>query len=245
MSKFNITDIDLEEVSFVGKGANQGAHVVLMKRMEDEMPKLEDLQKEFDKMKKEHDELVKANSELQKTHDELKTSSDELQKTLDELKKSAEKKEDKTDKIDKSAMSDEVRKQFETQETELQKQADMIAKMQDERLEKEWISKAGDVLLVGEADEVGKLLKSVAETSPETAESLMTLLKAANTRIEKGNLFKELGVGGEVDDDSALAELNKKAHELAKDKDMTFEKAFAHVYKKEHKLRKQYQLEQK
>ena len=172
----------------------------------------------------------------------MKASNDDLQKSHDELKKTAD---GNTDDDLKKGMSEEVRKQFETQEVELKKQAEMIAKMADDRLEKEWISKAGDVLLVGEADEVGKLLKSVAETSPEIAESLMTLLKAANARIEKGNLFKELGVGGEVDDDSALAELNKKAHDLAKDKDMTFEKAFAHVYRKEHKLRKQYQLEQK
>ncbi|MCK5604557.1 hypothetical protein KAR91_21895 [Candidatus Pacearchaeota archaeon] len=334
MSVFNITDMDLDEVSFVDKGANQPAHIILMKRLgkaktkremgedfpasafayvpdsdkpstwklrlwdsiseketaaqvgravaalgpgfrgqkvqipsddlsgvkakvlaawlrvnedknREDAPTIlksegfmkktaEEIQKELDELQKTHDELVKTNDELQKTHDDLT-------KDHDELKKTAVKKED----IDKSGMSDEVKKQFEKQETELADQAKIIAKMQDDRLEKEWISKAADSTLVGEATEVGKLLKSVAEASPETAESLMTLFKAANARIEKGNLFKELGTGGESEVDGALGELNKKAHDLAKAEKITFEKAFAHVYKTENKLRKQYLLEQK
>ena len=330
--KYNITDINLEEVSFVGKGANQDAHVVLMKRIEKAetkremgedfpasafayvpdpkkpstwklrlwdsiaeketrsqigaavaalgkgfrgqkvqipsddlsgvkakvlaawlrvnedknrgdapsilksggfMKTKEEIQKELDELQKTHDELVKTNDELKKTHDELVTEHDELKKT-------AVKKEG----IDKSGMSDEVKKQFEQQETELKKQADMIAKMADERLEKVWIEKAGTVLLVGEAEEIGKILKSIAETEPETAESLLTILKAANTRIEKGNLFKEIGAGGESET-GALGELNKKAHELAKSESITFEKAFSKVYRTETKLVKQYRLENK
>lgn len=237
MSKFNVTDIDLGEVSFVGKGANQEAHVILMKRMEGEMPKLEDLQKELKKLQKEHDELKTANDELQKTHDEL-------QADHDELKKSADKKDDKDD-INKDDLPEAVKKHLEKQDEELQSQAKVIAKMADERLEKDWISKAGDVLLVGEADEVGKLLKSIAETSPEIAEATMAILKAANSRIAKGNLFKELGTGGETEIEGALGELNKKAHEMAKAESITFEKAFAKVYKKEHTLRKQYLNEKK
>jgi len=330
--KYNVTDINLDEVSFVGKGANQSAHVVLMKRLEkaetkremgedfpasafayvpdpkkpstwklrlwDSMSEketrsqigaavaalgkgfrgrkvqipsddlsgvkakvlaawlrvnedknrgdapsilksggfmkktLEELQKEFDELQKTHDKLVKTNDTLQKTHDDLVTEHDDLKKTAAK----------KDGKIDKSGMSDEVRKQFEEQETELKKQADMIAKMADDSLKISWIAKAGDVLLVGEAEEIGKLMKSIAETSPETAESLLVILKAANARIEKGNLFKEIGTGGEADT-GALAELNKKAHELAKSEKITFEKAFSKIYKSDKVLRKQYLAE--
>jgi len=223
----------------VNKDKNRGDAPSILKSGGFMKKTAEELQKEFDELQKTHDELVKTNDTLQETHDELVKTNDTLQETHDELKKTVA---NKGDKIDKSGMSEEVRKHFEKQDEELKSQAEVIAKMADERLEKEWISKAGDVLLVGEAKEVGKLMKSIAETSPETAENLLVILKAANTRIEKGNLFKELGTGGESDT-GAIAELNKKAHELAKAEKITFEKAFSKIYKSDKVLRKQYLAE--
>lgn len=333
--KYNITAIDLEEVSFVGKGANQDAHVVLMKRFEKaetkremnedfpasafahvpdpkkpstwklrlwdsiaeketpaqigravaalgkgfrgqkvqipsgdlpgvkakvlaawlrvnedknrgdapsilksgegKMPN-EELQKKLDDLQKKFDELTTSTVALQKTHDDLVTDHEALKKTVDDGG-------DGKNKIDKSGMSESVRKQFEEQETELKKQADIIAKMQDDDLVKVWIGKAADAPLVAKAADLGALLKSVAETAPETADDLMGIFKAADARIAKGNLFKEIGSSGESDVDGALGELNKKAHELAKEKNITFEKAFSLIYKSNKELRKQYLLE--
>lgn len=247
--KFNITAIDLDEVSFVGKGANQEAHVVLMKRGDiptqikskggnmpkDELQKkLDDLQKGFDDLQKKFDDIEESNKTLQKVHDDLVLAHDKLEKDAGEKG---------GDKVDKTEMSAAVRKQFDDQETELKKQADVIAKMQDVALTKAWIVKAAGAPLVASADDLGALLKSVAETSPDTAEALLVVCKAADARIAKGNLFKELGTGGEVDDASAAGKLNKLAHETAKADGITFEKAYSKVYKANKKLAKQYLAE--
>lgn len=125
--------------------------------------------------------------------------------------------------------ADETRVKLEKAETEL-------AETREELRTRDIIAKAEkQFAAVGAKDDVVAVLKDAGDKlSPEAYESLVGLLSAANTRIEQGDLFKELGqtVVGDGSDTDAWAKIEKAADELVeKSGDLTREQAIDRVLK--------------
>ena len=147
----------------------------------------------------------------------------------EELAKSTEtepKTEPKTE-IDKSELPAEVRailEKAETETAEIRKRAEAAEELakaeRDARIEREFITKAAsDFPHLGNASDLGPRLKRMSETlSKEDYDAHLQELKAANARIETGQLFAELGKSGDPTPGSSdtSAELQAKAEEIRK-----------------------------
>ena len=109
--------------------------------------------------------------------------------------------------------------------------AEVIAKAErDFRLEREFISKAQSLdNLSVDADAFGKVLKNAAEAlSQEDFDALMSTLEGANSSVEAGAVFAEVGKASSFDNDGPTSALNKAAASLREsDSDLTPEQAIA------------------
>jgi len=153
--------------------------------------------------------------------------SDEVKaQLLESLKKQAEEVK-KAEAIKDEAYQARIQKA----EDEAKSAKDEIAKMVHDNRKAEWIAKAADYSHIsGSAKDIGTLLMSIEEVSPETAEKVENLLKSAEVELKESQLFKELGTSVQVDANSAEG----KAEVLAKAKlaegDITIEQARAEVW---------------
>ena len=105
-----------------------------------------------------------------------------------------------------------------------------LAKAKDEDLTKQFTTKAAglDALPV-KADELGPVMKALADKDPENFAKLEGVLTAANEAVKKGALFSEAGRGGATTG-GAVEKMNAKVAEMvSKDAGMTKEKAFTKV----------------
>lgn len=138
--------------------------------------------------------------------------------------------------IDKSELPEPVRAALEKAEAEnaanlqrlekAEKDAAESAKLakaeRDARIEREFITKAeNDFPHLGKAEDLGPRLKRMSETlSKDDFDAHLNELKAANARIETGELFAELGKSGDPAPEGTgsgeLAEITRKAEELRK-----------------------------
>lgn len=154
-------------------------------------------------------EAVKA--ALAKRDEELET----LRQRVDELSKKGE---DKSDDINKADLPEPVRKRLEDLEKRA-KEAEEIAKAEREaRIKAEIRKRAENYANVAKADDIADVIYKAQSVSAEFAEKLEAILKAANERIEKGALFKELGTSASASDDPAaeFAQLVQKRMEADK-----------------------------
>lgn len=154
-------------------------------------------------------EAVKA--ALAKRDEELET----LRQRVDELSK---KDEDKSDDINKADLPEPVRKRLEVLEKRA-KEAEEIAKAEREaRIKAEIRKRAENYVNVAKADDIADVIYKAQSVSAEFAEKLEAILKAANERIEKGALFKELGTSASASDDpvAEFAQLVQKRMEADK-----------------------------
>lgn len=187
---------------------------------------------ELKKLKGDFQSLQEKYEGLEKSFRAQGKVKDDLEAQVKELTKSAESEDDVT-----KGMSEEVRKAFEEQKAELQKQADVIAKMEDERITKVLVEKAKtDYPLAGDPEFFAGLVKSLDDSQAEKFHSAMS---AVNERIKKGGLFKSIG-HGDGEGGTALEKITALAKEYAKKSGCTQAEAFAHVYKTSDDLRKQY-----
>ena len=148
------------------------------------------------------------------------------------------------DGIDKSALPEAVRKQLETQEQDIKKQAEDIAKMKDEGLTREYVAKAVEVGAIGKSDEIGTLLKDIAKHDSALAVKVFDVLKGADTKIRTGGLFTELGKEEGKGGASAYDMIVQKASELRKTcPELSEAQAFTKVYDTDHDLRNQHLAE--
>lgn len=151
----------------------------------------------------------------------------DLEKQVEELKKGQDKGDEGQVDLFKG-MSPEQRAHFEKMQKRAE-EAERIAKEEREaRLRKEYIQKAQELSGLNiSAEEFGPILKSAAEKLPEEEfTKLHEVLKSASKVIETSSIFKEQGRDG-AGEDTALAELEKKAEELRKaDSSLTKEAAF-------------------
>ncbi len=170
---------------------------------------------------------------------------DELQKKVEELEKKGQpgKSEESPEDILKG-MPEAVRKMVEEARKEA-KEAQEIAKAEREtRLKQEYVAKARQLPALGiKPEEFGLVLKAVAEACPNEYPKIEAVLKAANTAIEKGELFKTYGSGGEGSG-SAWEEVQKKAEQICKsDSSISKEAAIAKVFREEPELYNRYKME--
>lgn len=130
--------------------------------------------------------------------------------------------------IAKAAEADETR-------VKLEKAEEALEETRDQLRTNEIIAKAEtEFKKVGAVDDLVEVLKSASATmSPEAYEKLVTLLSAANARIEKGDLFTEMGrtVAQDGSGTDAWAKIEKAADALVEKSDagMTREKAIDRV----------------
>jgi len=148
--------------------------------------------------------------------------------------------------------NEELKKQLETTtgeltktKTDLTKAQEDLAKAQEEQKKREYITKAaGFKNLSTNAEELGTLLKAVAENkaTPEDVQKLEGLLKAADEAISKGNLFGEIGrSGGGAVPGSALEKFNQMVDALVqKDGKLSMADAISKVAREHPDLYDQY-----
>jgi hypothetical protein len=98
--------------------------------------------------------------------------------------------------------------------------AEGIAKAEREiRVGREFVAKAEafEALPIGKAEDFGPVLKAVHEKLDKAdADALDVVLKAADEQIKKGELFKEMGRGGQPEAGDAFSKMQKAAEDIKK-----------------------------
>ena len=253
--KYRLSDMELDFVSLVAAGDDPMAHVVISKAAPEDKrtesvegtPTLSDknLPKEtavatinksdldpevvayIDGLEAEVDTLSKDAEDI----DALKAEIEDLKGTL---AKSAPKDEEAQEEITKALLAKAdpaVRALIEKQQADL-KAASEIAKAEREaRLEREYIAKAEALpMLTEDKTKMATALRAIAENlAPEQAETVTTVLKAANEQIAKSNLFSSFGTGG--GETTISKSVKAQAEALMKaDPNLTYEQAEVKVY---------------
>lgn len=216
MAKGNrLTDMEFDEISLVTRPANQLSKVVLFKS---------DTTKEDEDMSEET-----AKSDVTKDDNE---QIELPQEVFDYITALEEANADLLQQVEKMAAAADPEDDSEGDETELLKSADpriveliksaeqraeaaeRIAKAErDVRLEREFVSKAqGLNQLPVNADEFGKVLKSVAEAvDADTFAKVWQVLEAANNSIKSGGLFNEIGKSNGTNDTGPISNIDREA----------------------------------
>lgn len=94
-------------------------------------------------------------------------------------------------------LPESVVKILKEQSVQLQSANEMIAKMRDDSVAKEFIAKAATLTnnLGVDSNDFGLVLKSIHAANPELATKVENVIKSANEAVAKGNLFAEVGTG--------------------------------------------------
>src|SRR5581483_4759770 len=211
----------LDRIDLVTAGANQGAHITLYKS--------EDPSNESHLIDKSVDGTLGGMDSME---------NDNTQE-VDEVEKAEVTPKSRVKSISKAQV--ELQKALEAEVQKNQALAERVEKMENERLEQEFIAKAADLANLGPAPELGRLMldvkKSVSETSYQTLERL---LKAANAQLEKGALFATLG-RSEVENPTVEDRINELAKaKLAAGTAKTIELAKMDVIRENPDLRADY-----
>ena len=236
-----LRSVKLDEISFVGKGDNPEAHVLLLKVKQDQ-PEV-DIDKKGDlsmdeKLKKELEDkiaaLEKEKADLIVEKETLEKACSEKDKALDEAKAKGVKKGKEEEDIYKG-LPEAVVKEIESNRAR-------IAKMEDDNLTREYVSKAAEVTLIGKADDLGDMLKTIAKTDSAMADKVLAVFKTAQARIKEGGLLEEVGKeSGTGSATTAYDKIIAKAAELRKATPaLTEAQAFTKVYDSDADLREQY-----
>lgn len=221
----NVTDMEIDEISLVDRGANQHALVTIAKRapdQEENMPEI-DLYNEtgelLDQEKLESGSVVyddEGNPYKFTLEDPEKADEKELESvgksepknpflTKEPVKKNNDYAAQVLEELSK-AYTDEARDEVlskafgrvEELETQLQKNAEIAKSERDLRLTREYISKAHEYNVPVDADELGPVLYRMAETmSFDDCAVIAKCLEASGAM-----LFEEIGnIGGGANDD--------------------------------------------
>lgn len=194
-----------------------------------------------EKLKKELEDKIAA---LEKQVADLTKEKEDVEKAADAKAKELEMKleEAKAKGVKKEEGEDIYKGLPEAVVKEIESNRERIAKMEDDNLTREYVSKAAEVTLVGKADELGDMLKAVAKTDPTMADKILTVFKTAQARIKEGGLLGE--VGKEDSSNAGATAYDKivaKAAELRKATPaLTEAQAFTKVYDSDSDLRTAY-----
>ena len=223
-----LVDLEVEAVAAVDRPANKRRFLVIKRAEEggEMVPETVEAAKGHDRsllraawnIIAKHLGLHETNGEGEEAMSEQEKKLAELQKQVEELSKKAQ--EQEAEEINKADLPEPVRKRLEELERKAQ-EAEQIAKAEREaRVKAEIRKRAEGYAGVGEVDKIAKALYEAQEkVSPEFAQELEEILKAAQERIAKGDLFKEFGSNGKPlsgDPSEQFAELVKKVAEEEK-----------------------------
>jgi hypothetical protein len=103
------------------------------------------------------------------------------------------------DTIEKAldGLSEEVKKSFIEQRDRLVKAEAALETERVAKADAEWTAKVRPLDgVIDNPEEFGAELRTLAESNPEMANSIVTKLQTANERLTKSDLFNELGRGG-------------------------------------------------
>jgi uncharacterized protein YllA (UPF0747 family) len=192
-------------------------------------------------LKKSKEEAEAKVAELTKQSKTLIAEKAAFEKALSDKEKELE--EMKTKGVKKEQEEDIFKGLPEAVVKEIESNRARIAKMEDDNLTREYVSKAAEVTLVGKADEIGDILKSVAKHDPAMADKILGIFKTAQARIKEGGLLGEVGkeVGDSSSTVSAYDKIVAKAVELRKSNPaLTEAQAFTKVYDSDSELREAY-----
>lgn len=188
----------------------------------------------------------------QELRDELAKAQKRIAKLEKKLTKQAETETEpsEAEQIDKSELPEPVRKALEKAEADAEEtrkraeKAEKVAKEErDRRVIGEFVAKAETMPhLQGEAAKVGALLKRAADKlEKDDYDTLESILTAANTQIETGKLYAELGSSGEVTKSDAETEVIRKAEQLIeKNSDLSMHEAMDKVLASDRQLQARY-----
>jgi hypothetical protein len=207
---------------------------------------------------KQMDELVELNKQLLKRAEDAATENVALKKQIDGLIAKAEdgaecKMEDGSmgtmlggkcvAKVDKAALPEAVRKQLDEQSEAIKKSNETIAKLLDEKEQKEWVAKAAvHKHLPIKPEGLGPILKAAsASLSAEQMTELDRVFKAADEAF--ATVLKMTGSARGGDGDTAHEKLTALAKSHAAEKGVTFEKAYTAVLAANPELARQHREE--
>lgn len=200
------------------------------------MDELEILQKSFDELKVQHDTLIKDHAEMLTKNENLQA---ELTKACDDKKK--------VEPVQKDNMPEDVRKKFDDLEKHGKDQADLIAKLLDEKDTVVYMEKAKEFNNIPiKEEDFSVLLKQIGGVMPEDGmKNLLSLFSTIDTFIAKSNLFKEIGSNAAGVEGGAYEQMVVQADEIRKSNpDMSKEKAFVQVMESDPELYSTYLKEQ-
>lgn len=191
---------------------------------------IDTLEAHADGVEAERDEAVEKLDALTKAHDELlaKAAEADIAKGEGDLTALLAKADPTVAAV--------IRKQAE----DIKEQAAKIAKAEDQAVTTSMIAKAAQMPMISEKPtDLGEVLKTAYGVSPEYGQQVEGLLRAANTQIAQGNLFKSFGSGGA--DATITASVDAAAAELRKsDPSLTPEQAVAKAYEQNPALYAEY-----
>lgn len=134
--------------------------------------------------------------------------------------------------VNKSEMPEELRKRFEDMEKKAKEAEDIAKAERAKRLDVEFTKRAQEYSHVADTDKVKEILMKSSEIGEEFNSTLEEVLKSAQERLSKNDLFGESGDTGQSTTD-AEATIEKKTQEvLEKNSDMTYAQAQREVIKK-------------
>ncbi len=230
-----------------------------MPKMEDILEKLSDEEKgvveaatkateaDVEKATKTAEELEKVTKAKEAADTELKGFKDaeEAQKKAEEDKKKKEENvlKDADPKIREyvEGLEKKIEKSKEdaTETSELvKKSSERVEKLETDIKKAEYIKKASEFKgLAIKPEELGETLMNLAKSAPEEMDKVMEVLKSADAVIlENATIMKAMGADGEGEPGTSEQEMEKKAHAIAKAKDIPYEQAYDDACKSDTKL---------
>lgn len=164
----DLTNLEIDEVSLVGKAANNKKFLIFKSMESDEMVDTEPAGAKPIEPTQAHVEKADIDSIVEKALiEERKTRDIEIKKAVDAA-------------IEKEQI----------EKAEIKKKLD---EERDVRITKEFVEKAATMPSLGKATDVGPILKEISQKAPEAFAKLDPLLKALDERIKQGELFAEIG----------------------------------------------------
>jgi myosin heavy subunit len=215
-----LTDLQLHEVSLVKRGANQGAKLALVKQLEKEDNKMEELETKVSDLTK---ALEEATAEIAKSKEELEAA----QATIAELSKEDEV---EVEEINKTELPESVVKQLE----EADKVSKEFAEFKEKAILKDLEARVDEHDAVFKSDEEKAEAVDVLKSMTEKERDFMfsTVIKASQIVKEAADtISQEVGKNG--DNEVSVSEsVEKEAKNYASEHNVTIEKARVEIVSK-------------
>ncbi len=109
--------------------------------------------------------------------------------------------------------------------THAQTEIKLLKQEADERKKQTFIEKAKSLQILGADDQLGLVLKSLAEKTPEEYKKIFNLLEKAADSLSKTDYLDEIGNGFNRDSQSSVAIVQENARVIQKEKNLTQEQA--------------------